>query len=130
MPLGPPPSWLTRVAKHTMQNSTKLEFFNTFKNDYAPSSYLGLTNKPSGRKELVKLRIGNHNLRIETGRYDQIPRVNKLCPICASNQIEDESHFLIYCNKYSILRNKFYGISSYHHIWNIIIDGISSYHQF
>ena len=27
---------------------------------------------------------------------------------CASNQIEDESHFLIYCNKYSILRSKFY----------------------
>ena len=26
----------------------------------------------------------------------------------ASNQIEEESHFLIYCNKYSILRNKFY----------------------
>ena len=43
--------------QHTMQNSTKLEFFNTFKNDYAPSSYLGLTNKLSGeRKELVKLR--------------------------------------------------------------------------
>jgi len=58
-----------------MQNSTKLEFFNTFKNDYAPSSYLGLTNKLSERKELVKLRIGSHKLRIETGRYDQIPRV-------------------------------------------------------
>ena len=95
--------------QHTMQNFTKLEFFNTFKNDYAPSSYLGLTNKLSERKELVKLRIGNHKLRIETGRDDQIPRVNRLCPICASNQIEDESHFLIYCNKYSILRNKFYG---------------------
>ena len=91
-----------------MQNSFKLEIFNTFKNDYTPSSYLGLTNKLNERKELVKLRIDNHELRIETGGYDQILRVNRLCPICASNQIEDESHFLIYCNKYSILRNKFY----------------------
>ena len=49
--------------QHTMQNSTKIEFFNTFKNDYASSSYLGLTNKLSERKELVKLRIGNHKLR-------------------------------------------------------------------
>ena len=57
--------------QHTMQNSSKLEFFNTFKNDYTPSSYLGLTNKLSERKELVKFRIGNHKLRIETGRYDQ-----------------------------------------------------------
>ena len=78
-----------------MQNSTKLEFFNTFKNDYAPSPYLGLTNKLRERKELVKLRIGNHKLRIETDRYDPSPRVNRLCPICASNQIEDESHFLL-----------------------------------
>ena len=54
-----------------MQNSSKLEFFNTFKNDYTPSSYLGLTNKLSERKELVKFRIGNHKLRIEAGRYDQ-----------------------------------------------------------
>ena len=40
----------------SMQNSTKLEFFNTFKNNYTPSSYLDLTNKLSERKELVKLR--------------------------------------------------------------------------
>ena len=82
-----------------MQNYTELEFFNTL---------LGLTNKISERKEVVKLRIGNHKLRIETGRYDQIPRFNRLCPICASNQAEDESHFLIYWNKYSILTKKFY----------------------
>jgi len=94
--------------QHTMQNSAKLKFFKTFKNDYTPSSYLGLTSKLSERKELLTFRIGNHKLRIETGRYDQIPRANRLCPICACNQIEDESHFLIYCNKYSILRNKFY----------------------
>ena len=49
-----------------------------------------------------QFRIGNHKLTIETGRYDQTPRVNILCPICASNQIEDESHFFIYCNKYTL----------------------------
>ena len=83
--------------QHTIQNSSKLEFFNTFKNDYTPSSYLSLTSKLNERKELVKFRISNHKLRIETGKYDQIPRVNRLCPLCKSNQIEDESHFLIYC---------------------------------
>jgi len=68
--------------QQAMQSSTKLEFFNTFKNDYIPSSYLGIKSKPSERKELVKFKIGDHKLRIETGRYDQIPRVNRLCPIC------------------------------------------------
>ena len=91
--------------QHTIQNSSKLDFFNIFKNDYTPSCYLGLTSKLNERKQLVKFRIGNHKLRIETGRYDQIPRVDRLCP---SNQIEDESHFPIYCSKYSTLRNEFY----------------------
>ena len=85
------------------QSSTKLEFFNTFKNDYTPSSYLGLTNKLSEWKEMSKnLGWAITKLRVETGRYDQISRVNRLCPICASNQIEDESHFFIYCNKYTL----------------------------
>ena len=37
-----------------MQKSNKLEFFNTFKSDYIPSSYLRLTSNLSERKELVK----------------------------------------------------------------------------
>ena len=69
-----------------------------------PSSYLRLECKLSERKELVKVRIGNHKIRIETGRYmiDQIPRVNRICPICESNQTEGESHFLMHYDKYSI----------------------------
>ena len=31
---------------------------------------------------------------IESGRYHQIPRENRLCPSCRSNEIEDEIHFL------------------------------------
>ena len=40
---------------------------------YTPSSY-----KLSERKELVKFRISNHKLRIETGSYDQALRVNRI----------------------------------------------------
>ena len=71
------------------------------------SFYLGITSILNKRKELVKFRIGDHKLRLETGRYDQIPRVNRFCPLCKSNQIQDEFHFLIYYNKYSILRHEF-----------------------
>ena len=55
--------------QHTIQHSKKLEFYNTFKNEYTPSCYLELTSKLNERKELVKFRIGNHKLMIETGRY-------------------------------------------------------------
>ena len=32
---------------------------------------------------------------IETGRYSQIPRVNRICNTCGSNQIENEIHLLL-----------------------------------
>ena len=78
----------------TLQHSKKLEFYNTFKTEfeYTLSYYLDFTKKKiTNRKALVKLRIGNHKLMIESGRYDQIPRENRLCPSCRSNEIEDET---------------------------------------
>ena len=93
--------------QHTIRNSKKLEFCNNFKDEYTPSCYLDLTRKRNNRKELVKLRIGNHKLLIETGRYDQIPRDNRLCPACKSNQIEDEIHLLFHCTKYCSFRDEF-----------------------
>lgn len=80
-------------GQHTIQYSKKLEFYNTFKNEYMPSYYLGFTRKLNGRKELVKLRIGNHKVMIETGRYDNISRFERLCPSCGSNEVEDEISF-------------------------------------
>ena len=46
---------------------------------------------------------------IEHGRYqiDHLPRENRLCPLCNSNQVEDEIHFLFQCNKYSVQRQAF-----------------------
>ena len=56
----------------------------------------------------MKLRIVNHKLLIETGRYDQNPRDNRLCPTCKSNQIEDEIHLLFHWTKYCSFRDEFY----------------------
>ena len=81
--------------QHTIRNSKKLEFYNSFKDEYTPSCYLDLTRKLNNRKELVKPRIGNHKLSIETGRYDQIARDNRL-------------HLLFHCTKYCSFRDEFY----------------------
>ena len=66
------------------------------------------TGGTAERKALVKLRISNHKLMIEQGKYNQISRENRHCPLCGSNQIENETHFLFHCFKYSIIRNNFY----------------------
>ena len=43
---------------------------------------------------------------IELGRYqtDHISRENRLCPLCKSNKVENETHFLLDCSKYSLQR--------------------------
>ena len=50
----------------TLQQSQKLSFYCTIKDDYSPSPYLVLTRKNPSRKALVRFRISGHQLRIET----------------------------------------------------------------
>ena len=57
------------LAKHPSTFS-KLEFYRSFKTDHTSSSYLNLTRGTAGKRALVKLRISNHKLMIEIGRYN------------------------------------------------------------
>ena len=75
------------------QHSQKLEFYRSFKSNHTTSSYLDLTRGTAGRRALVKLRISNHKLMIEIGRYNQTTKDNRHCFFCGSNLIEDEVHF-------------------------------------
>ena len=55
----------------------------------------------------MKLRISSHKLKIETGRYDNIPRDDRLCNLCNCNRTEDETHFLLDCPSFSSIRDMF-----------------------
>ena len=92
----------------TLQQSQKLSFYCTIKDDYSPSPYLVLTRKNPSRKALVRFRISSHQLRIETGRYEKIPRDERICYFCTGNKIEDENHFLLDCKAYSQIRDTFF----------------------
>ena len=93
----------------TLQQSQKLSFCCTIKDDYSPSPYLVLTRKNPSRKALVKFRISSHQLRIETGRYEKIPRNERICSFCTRvNKIEDENHFSLDYEAYSQFRDIFF----------------------
>ena len=105
---------------HSLCNSQKLEFYNVFKDSYTPSIYLDVTRKNPNRKTLVKPRISNHKLNIETGRCDKISRCDRIFPVC-SLDIEDEIHFLFDCAKHSSIRDDVFNkianrIPNYKHI--------------
>ena len=75
---------------------------------YSLFAYLDSTRKNPMRRTLVKLRIGCHNLRVETGRYHKIPLKERICPLCSGNKIEDETHLLLDCQRrYSSMRDIF-----------------------
>ena len=82
--------------QNTLQNSQRLEFYRSFKTDHTSYSYLDLTRGTAGRMALVKLRISNHKLMIEIGRYNQTTKDNRHCPFCGCIVIEDDFHFLFH----------------------------------
>jgi hypothetical protein len=49
-----------------------------------------ISNNSDIRRGFTKIRIRNHNLEIEKGRYFKIPRILRLCKTC--NKIEDEEY--------------------------------------
>ena len=46
----------------------------------------------------TRFRLGNHYLKIETGRWTKIPRSDRLCDKCYSNEIQTLKHAIYECN--------------------------------
>ena len=92
-----------------MKKFKKLEFYKTFKDEYSTSDHLYQLRHYDERQHFVKFKISNQKIMIEQGRcqIDHLPREHRLCPLCNSNQVEDEIHFFFRCNKYSVQRQAF-----------------------
>ena len=49
------------------------------------------------RSAMTKFRISAHTVPVEKGRWQSIPRDQRLCPLCLGNLIGDEKHYISYC---------------------------------
>ena len=60
--------------------------------------------------------VSSSSIRIQTGKYEicgvSIPVEDRRCLVCKQNQVEDEQHFLMFCNGYNVLRQEFIFVSS------------------
>ena len=59
------------------------------------------------RTAITKIRLSNHDLMIEKGRHQGLVLDERLCPFC-ENTIENEQHFLINCEIFSLHRTTFF----------------------
>ena len=88
----------------SINDANKLYTYSKIYNNFTCQTYLSFGISKALTKELSKLRISAHDLKIEKGRYFRpvIPRNQRLCSNC--DQIEDEIHFVLFCNKFKDLR--------------------------
>ena len=69
----------------------------SIKHDFVLEIYLNLTIENKHKVALTRFRTSSHDLFVETGRYDNVPRDQRLSKPCNINRIEDEFHFLLVC---------------------------------
>ncbi len=87
---------------------SKLRTYNTFKVEYATEPYVTSFMSKGLRSALAQFRCGVLPLNIETGRYVSTPVFDRVCELCMSHEIEDETHFLIECPFYEEERKKLF----------------------
>ena len=91
-----PPPLLIIIA----QSLRTFRKFKTIEN-YKCEDYLRQVTNVQHRITLTKLRLSNHKLAIETGRYVRPYKKpeDRICPICKKD-VEDEIYFLTLCPAY------------------------------
>ena len=91
-----------------LKTFSKMETYCLLKQNFGLENYISDVNIREHRIALSKMRISNHRLAIETGRFSKTPRNERLCIFCKANniyEIEDEQHVLLRCSKFNDLRN-------------------------
>ena len=82
----------------------KLRTYCQFKTEYECEKYVGYDLSKSQRSLCAQFRSGILPLHVETGRYTGTELDQRLCEYCELGEIEDETHFLLYCPFYHDLR--------------------------
>ena len=91
-------------------SSSKGKNYNLFKQDLNFENYpIKLNRKHSS--SLLKFRLSNHRLPVETGRWENTPLEDRKCTLCSKHDIGDEYHYLFVCDHFISDRKKY--LSSY-----------------
>ena len=95
--------WNDKIDKHTRENNSKLDTYREFKCDFYYEPYLDMVKDRQEQVALTRLRLSNHRLQIERGRHirPRVERAQRVCKVCDSGEVEDETHFLLHCSTYS-----------------------------
>ena len=96
-------------GKKKKSTNKKLKFYSIFKNETKSSEFNDHVKNPEHKRNASKFRIGNQNLRIESGRFTipKTPEDLRICDHCSLNSVENEMYVLFQCDLYDDLRKIF-----------------------
>ena len=111
-----------------IRTNKKLKFYSIFKNETNYCEFTNHIQNPEHMRVASKFRIGNHNLKIETGRFTipKTPEDLRICDHCNLNSAENELHILFHCDLYNDLRNTLFIKINDHHYLQITMSMIKS----
>lgn len=98
-------SWYSDI-----NNSNGLITYCRYKHDFAFENYLDVLKENKYRVALTRFRLSSHDLNIEQGRYDNVPRHERICKCCRTcmNVVDTKYPFLLVCPLYRELRLKYF----------------------
>ena len=98
-------NWRTELDKTDRPNGSKskLRSYKSFKITFDTESYIFNDIPRSHRSALAKFRCGVAPIKLETGRYENVPLGERKCFIC--DAVESECHVICECPLYEDLRN-------------------------
>ena len=80
-----------------ISTSDKCLNYRLFIECHCYEQYLDILSGYSCIQEFIYFRLFNTHLPIEKGRWLGIPRNERVCRLCNSNQLGDEFHYLFSC---------------------------------
>jgi hypothetical protein len=95
-------SWSTQIHA-----CSKLDYYRMFKTTFEMETNLTSIQSSPLITQLARLRLSSHSLEIETGRYRNTPRENRICKLCHLNVVESKFHFISVCPLYYDIRKTY-----------------------
>ena len=95
-------NWLNGI-----RNKPKLDFLSDIKHEMGVEPFVKINISKYERSLLAQMRYGILQIQLETGRYCNEKRENRLCKICNNGVVEDQNHFVWHCAAYNEIRNNF-----------------------
>ena len=98
-------NWKNELDKINRPNGSrsKLRTYCSFKQSFGTETYLSISIPKHHRSALAKFRCGVAPIRLETGRFENLPEEERKCFACDS--VENECHVICECPVYDDLRN-------------------------